>query len=482
MVGLEALGIPEATGLLDQVNRELKEGLKERLREAAKLVEKEAEAQKQLGACVSAGAELDAATKRAALIDTVKFGDDCAVDPVCPLVTDAAAAREKIPALKLAAEPAHELQVAISHWSAEQVRHGQAIAAALRDIREAEDVVAKSKADVQRQPYLAAAEERIAEYRADQGRANEAYVVAIMALDAEVADADATRGRELGEAEETLKQAQLANAARSTELAAELAKQREVAAAAAVDVDALASAPVLLAQVSAACVELQGSVSAAERELAKLTQERAHLVDAQAKLERLHARNEELERRRRVGEDEMLAWKALANRLGRDGLQRLEIDAAGPVVSDLANQLLEVGWGPRFAVSIVTQVATADKKDMKEKFTIEVLDNAHGGEPRDVGDLSGGERVVVEEAIRAAIACYVSLHSRQPPKTIWRDEADGGLDDEAAPRYLLMLRKLRELSGTEQLVFITHNAELAAMADAVVVVEDGQVKAIRRAA
>jgi len=444
--------------------------------------EKEAEAQKQLGACVSAGAELDAATKRAALIDTVKFGDDCAVDPVCPLVTDAAAAREKIPALKLAAEPAHELQVAISHWSAEQVRHGQAIAAALRDIREAEDVVAKSKADVQRQPYLAAAEERIAEYRADQGRANEAYVVAIMALDAEVADADATRGRELGEAEETLKQAQLANAARSTELAAELAKQREVAAAAAVDVDALASAPVLLAQVSAACVELQGSVSAAERELAKLTQERAHLVDAQAKLERLHARNEELERRRRVGEDEMLAWKALANRLGRDGLQRLEIDAAGPVVSDLANQLLEVGWGPRFAVSIVTQVATADKKDMKEKFTIEVLDNAHGGEPRDVGDLSGGERVVVEEAIRAAIACYVSLHSRQPPKTIWRDEADGGLDDEAAPRYLLMLRKLRELSGTEQLVFITHNAELAAMADAVVVVEDGQVKAIRRAA
>jgi exonuclease SbcC len=444
--------------------------------------EKEGEAQRQLGACISSASELEAAKRRASLLGTVKFGDDCGVAPACPLVTDAVDARDRITALALAAEPAHELQVAISHWAAEQVRHGQSIAGALRDIREAEAVIAKANNDVKRQPYLSAAENRIAEYRADQKRADEAHAVAVAAFMSEVSEAKDAHDREVVEAEEAMERAKLANATRLTELEAELAKARNVAAAAAVDLEGLAAAPVLLAQAAALCAELQGAVSAAESVLARMSQERTHLSESQAKLARLHARNEELERRLRVGEDEMLAWKALANRLGRDGLQRLEIDAAGPVVSDLANQLLEVGWGPRFAVSIVTQVATADKKDMKEKFTIEVLDNAHGGEVRDVGDLSGGERVVVEEAIRAALACYVNLRSRQPSRTIWRDEADGGLDEDAAPRYLQMLRKLRELSGAEQLVFITHNAELAAMADAVVEVEDGQVKAIRRAA
>jgi HK97 gp10 family phage protein len=38
MLGLEVLGVPEVTGLLSQVDRELKQGLRERLKEAARLV------------------------------------------------------------------------------------------------------------------------------------------------------------------------------------------------------------------------------------------------------------------------------------------------------------------------------------------------------------------------------------------------------------------------------------------------------------
>lgn len=434
------------------------------------------EARTMLSQCDVAAAELSDVTRRAALLSTVKFGDDCGVPPVCPLVTDAVNAREKIAALKLAAEPATELCEAVSHWTAEMQRHAEQLQKLFTDIREAEGVVEACKLDVARAPFLEAAETRLTEYRADQIKADEAHTVALEAMIKEVEAVHDKRIAESRIADDALVIAQDAIAKRRAELEAEIAALRTTAASTAKEAESTASAPGQLATAVTACQQAQSSISSAETQLARLTTEREHLQQRQVQLDRLHQRNTELERRLRVAEDEQLAWRALAQRLGRDGLQRLEIDAAGPVVSDFANQLLEVGWGTRFSVAIVTQVATADKKDMKEKFTIEVLDNLHGGEPRDIGDLSGGERVIVEEAIRAGIACYCMrmLGSR----TIWRDEADGGLDEEKGESYVNMLRKMRELSGADQVVFITHRAELAAMADTVVRVHDGAVQSI----
>ena len=193
-------------------------------------------------------------------------------------------------------------------------------------------------------------------------------------------------------------------------------------------------------------------------------------------LERRLSQVAELQRRRCIVEDEGLAWGVLAKACGRDGLQRLEIDAAGPVVSDLANQLLRVGYGTRFSVEIVTQVSTADGRDSKERFTILALDNEHGGEPRDVGDLSGGEKVVVEEAIRAALSIYVNLRNRQHIQSIFRDETTGALSPENAPKYVAMLRKLLALSGATQCFFVTHNQDAALLADAIVHVDHGLVR------
>jgi len=440
------------------------------------------EARTMLAKCDVAAAELADVTRRASLLGTVKFGADCGVPPVCPLVTDAVSARDKIAALKLASEPATELREAISHWTAEMQRHGEQVGQVLLNIRDAEGVVEACKLDAARAPYLQAAETRLAEYRADQVKADEAHGVALETLIKEVEAVHDTRIAESRIADDALLAAQAATAERRTALEAEVAVLRETAAAKTREAEATASAPAQLATAVTACQQAQAAISAAETQLAKLATEREHLQQRQAQLDRLHQRNGELERRLRVAEDEQLAWRKCATMLGRDGLQRLEIDAAGPVVSDLANQLLEVGWGPRFSVAIVTQVATADKKDMKEKFTIEVLDNAHNAETRDIGDLSGGERVVVEEAIRAALACYVNLRSRQPCRTIWRDEADGGLEFDAGPRYVQMLRKLQQLSGADQVVFITHRPDIAALADTVVTVADGQVQSVRSAA
>lgn len=174
-------------------------------------------------------------------------------------------------------------------------------------------------------------------------------------------------------------------------------------------------------------------------------------------------------------ETELLDWQLLAKALGKDGLPDLEIDAAGPTISAFTNELLEVCHGPRFSLELVTQVATADGKGQKSDFTVQVTDNASGGTARDISDLSGGEQVVVSEALRSALSVYVNQRSHMPVRTCWRDETTGALDPENAVKYVAMLRKLRELGGYDTILFITHNPDVAAMADAQVLVADGRV-------
>lgn len=174
-------------------------------------------------------------------------------------------------------------------------------------------------------------------------------------------------------------------------------------------------------------------------------------------------------------ETELLEWQQLTKALGLDGLPVLEIDAAGPTISAYTNDLLAVCFGPRFTVELVTQQAKADGKGMKDDFTIKVTDNQRGAEPRDVADLSGGEQVIVSEALMNAIAVYVNTRSPMPIRTCWRDETTGALDPENAGRYFQMLRKVHELGGYHHIFFVSHNADIAAMADAQIHVAGGCV-------
>jgi exonuclease SbcC len=174
-------------------------------------------------------------------------------------------------------------------------------------------------------------------------------------------------------------------------------------------------------------------------------------------------------------EADLLDWQTLAKAFGRDGLPVLEIDAAGPTISAYTNDLLATCYGPRFTVDVVTQQAKADGKGLKETFTIAVLDNAAGAAVRDIADLSGGEQVIVAEALANAIAIYVNTRSPQPVRTCWRDETTGALDPENAARYLAMLRQVQTLGGFHHVLFITHNPDAAAQADAQIRLADGHV-------
>jgi exonuclease SbcC len=164
--------------------------------------------------------------------------------------------------------------------------------------------------------------------------------------------------------------------------------------------------------------------------------------------------------------DEQIEWNWLAKALGRDGLQTLEIDAAGPTVSHYTNELLSVCFGARFSIDLVTQEAKAGGKGLKESFQIKVYDNERGGTARDLDALSGGEKVVVGEALANAIALYNNNRSGMQIQTLFRDETTGSLDPETAPLYVAMLRKVQQLGDVRQIFYVTHSPVAAALADA----------------
>ena len=158
---------------------------------------------------------------------------------------------------------------------------------------------------------------------------------------------------------------------------------------------------------------------------------------------------------------------------GRNGLPLLEIDAAGPAVSDLVNRMLAASFGGRFKVNLVTQKPKRSGEGMRDVFDLSVFD---GADERAIADLSGGEQVVVDEAVKAALALYSSQRSgTSGPTTCWRDETTGALDGQNLDRYIAMLRTLRDLGGFERVVFVTHSQDAANSADAILRVADGAV-------
>lgn len=260
---------------------------------------------------------------------------------------------------------------------------------------------------------------------------------------------------------------------------ASLADRRQVTAA------ALASATADLAAAEPA--RLKATTVAAQLTLARKDVEQATKDSAQAEaglqvlarrrdaLNALGAQLADVEARLATLGTELLQWQLLAKALGREGLPVLEIDAAGPTVSAICNDLLMASFGARFAVELVTQEAKASGKGLKESFELKVFDNQQGGDARDLGDLSGGEQVLVDEALKNAIAIYMNQRNEAPLRTLWRDECSAPLDADNSIRYMQMLKRVCQIGGFEKAIVVTHDAAAAALADAQIRVADGAV-------
>jgi exonuclease SbcC len=161
---------------------------------------------------------------------------------------------------------------------------------------------------------------------------------------------------------------------------------------------------------------------------------------------------------------EIAQWTLLSQGLGPNGVIALSIDDAGPSLSSIANDLLESCYGHRFSLRIDTQTETA-KKEVREAFDVVVFDADRGSETS-VRQMSGGERIWINEALTRAIALYQAQQSGRHYECLFADESDGALDPERKNQFVAMKRRVLEIGGYQREIFISHTPDLWDMADA----------------
>jgi exonuclease SbcC len=167
-------------------------------------------------------------------------------------------------------------------------------------------------------------------------------------------------------------------------------------------------------------------------------------------------------------------WTLIAEALGRDGIQALEIDAAGPELTELINDLLTTCLGTRWSVL----VATTRESDGRQLEDLQMLvTDAETAREGPAWMLSGGEKVLVSEAISLSLMMLACRRAGVEGPTLIRDESGAHLDAEKAPIYITMLRHAAEMIGARHVLFVSHDTNVQRLADERIYFDkDGQVR------
>lgn len=211
-------------------------------------------------------------------------------------------------------------------------------------------------------------------------------------------------------------------------------------------------------------VRFEAAVQSRAEAKALVTATREHLRNLKSKRDRLREKSQDAE-----------PLRLLAQALGPDGVLAFEIAAAGPRVTELANELLRSCYGPRFSIEIST-LKELKKGGYAEDFGVRVYDSQEGVWHASLTGPSVGEGVIVDEALRLALSLFAAERSGVPCQTLYRDETIGGLDADNAARYVAMLHRARELGGFCQVLYVTHDERAIGSADAVIRVDEGKVR------
>lgn len=215
-----------------------------------------------------------------------------------------------------------------------------------------------------------------------------------------------------------------------------------------------------------ALVQAQAALRGNDEALHDLVRKHAIATQAASAAGQLQERRCCLESKCCVIEAELATWTVFAKCMGSDGLIALMIDDAGPELARVANDLLVACYGPRFTLSIRTQVETA-KGEAREGFEI-VVHDADSGHSKPVMQMSGGERVWINDCLTRAVALYVSQNSGRKYGTLFSDESDGPLDPDRKRMFMRMKREVLRLGGYEREYFISQTPEMASAADAAI--------------
>jgi exonuclease SbcC len=201
----------------------------------------------------------------------------------------------------------------------------------------------------------------------------------------------------------------------------------------------------------------------------------AQIKQRQEQLETARTRLAQLEAELGTAGTGLEDYNYLAKVFGPDEIQLCEIQAAGPQVSTLVNTLLEGCFDNKFEIRFRTQRPKADGRGMVDDFDVEVR-NKNLDRTCLVDELSGGQFVLVNEAVNLGIAIY---NMRQGEgiryETLFRDETVGALDAANSKEYVRMLRRAMDLGGFHQVVFICHTPLVWELADQILTVGDGHV-------
>lgn len=221
---------------------------------------------------------------------------------------------------------------------------------------------------------------------------------------------------------------------------------------------------------NAELVAYQSAVSRAGAALADvqararaLTEQKVTLVGKLEAVRALVARSGQVKEQAGRLQEEIAKWKLAEKGLGNDGCVALSIDDAGPEIAAICNSLLSDCFEGRFVVRLDTQSETKTGM-MKETFDVKVFDG-HRGTEKSLGDMSGGEEVLVNECLTRSVALYASQSSTTRCETLFTDETDGALDPEAKRMFMQMKRAVLKQGGYGREFFITHTPELWEMAD-----------------
>lgn len=167
---------------------------------------------------------------------------------------------------------------------------------------------------------------------------------------------------------------------------------------------------------------------------------------------------------------ERAEWVLLQQICGRDKLQALELDAASPAITGYMNRLLSSCFGGRFLFDFQTL-----DPEGREIFDLMVTDTRNG-KTDSLLLKSGGQKVLVLQALRFAIALYGKERSNRDFKTLYCDEVDGAIDPETREDFVEMFRSAMRLGGFELALLITHSREVAASADQVLEFAEGGIQ------
>lgn len=245
-----------------------------------------------------------------------------------------------------------------------------------------------------------------------------------------------------------------------------------------------AEAGAAVAEISARRTQRQAAIDAA-RAADQEAREALHAAQsalslAEANVARLSAAEEEA----RALQEELMQHNLLASRwgcletsLGAKGLQAQLIAEAGPGVEGIVNRLLGEVFGGRWTVELVTQTGGEKGRVLKDEITLRVMGS--DGRWRDLSTFSGGEKVLISEAVKLGLALWSCRNNAAPGAAfgaLYRDEADGALSVENADAYPTMLREALILGDFWSVFGISHRPSVLEQADAHIVVEGGTAR------